>query len=135
MNEVALPRPLVNRILAHAQQGGDAEVCGLVSARNGVAHAVYPVSNAATDTAHRFRMDPREQIDAMRRMREAGEELFAIYHSHPHAPAAPAAIDLSEAAYPEALQLIVSLNTGGVLELQAFRLHTGSVVPIPLTLF
>jgi proteasome lid subunit RPN8/RPN11 len=132
MNEAVIPRSIVNRILAHAQQGGEAEVCGLVAARNGVCTQVYPIANAAPDRTHRFVMEPTVQIDAMRRMREAGEELFAIYHSHPHAPAAPSPTDLAEAAYPEALYLIVSLNTEGVLEMQGFRLKEQHVFPVPL---
>ena len=65
-------------------------------------------------------------------MRENGEELFAIYHSHPHAPATPSATDLQQAAYPTALYLIISLNTKGVLELQGFRLHRQQVTPVEL---
>ena len=77
-------------------------------------------------------MEPAAQIEAMRRMREGGEELFAIYHSHPHAPAEPSAQDLQEAAYPEALYLIVSLDTKGVLEMRGFRLHHGEVDRVDL---
>jgi proteasome lid subunit RPN8/RPN11 len=132
MNSVLIPRPLVNRILSHAQSGGDDEVCGLVGAREGMPSSVYPIANAAADRSRRFRMEPRVQIDAMRRMREAGEQLFAIYHSHPHAPPVPSATDLAEAAYPESLYLIVSLNTQGVLELRGFRLGEKEVIPIDL---
>lgn len=134
LEEIHLPRAIVNRILAHAQQEREEEVCGLVTARDGVPRTVYPIPNAHADRGHRFAMEPHAQIDAMRRMREAGETLFAIYHSHPHAPAAPSAADLAEAAYPEALYLIVSLNTQGVLELQGFRLHGHTTVSVPLTI-
>jgi proteasome lid subunit RPN8/RPN11 len=69
----------------------------------------------------------------MRHMREAGEELFAIYHSHPHAPAEPSVRDIAEAAYPQAIYLIISLNTTGVLELRGFRLAQGLVENVDLT--
>jgi proteasome lid subunit RPN8/RPN11 len=61
-------------------------------------------------------------------MRERGEELFAIFHSHPQAPAEPSATDLELAAYPDALYLIVSLNTKGVLELRGFRIDASRAV-------
>ncbi|WP_306304449.1 M67 family metallopeptidase [Methylogaea oryzae] len=83
----------------------------------------YPVANAAGDPATRFQLDPQGQIAAMRAMREKGEALFAIFHSHPTAPALPSAEDAAQAAYPEALYLIISLNTKGVLELRGFRLQ------------
>jgi len=131
---VQLDRTIVNRILAHAQQAPEQEVCGLIGAGGGVPQRVYPVRNAAAEADHLFAMDPQQQIDAMRRMRENGEELFAIYHSHPHAAATPSPLDLEQAAYPDALYLIVSLNTKGVLELQGFRLRDQVVEPIALEL-
>lgn len=131
---VQLDRTIVNRILAHAQQAPEQEVCGLIGASGGVPRRVYPVRNAAAETDHLFAMDPQQQIDTMRRMREQDEELFAIYHSHPHAPATPSSLDLEQATYPDALYLIVSLNTKGVLELQGFRLRGNRVETVALEL-
>jgi len=71
---------------------------------------------------------------ALRLMRERGEELFAIYHSHPSSPATPSIIDLEEAGYPEALYLIISLNTKGVLEVRGFRLNGHDAKEVPLEL-
>lgn len=133
MADVKLPRTLINGILAHAQHSPEIEVCGLIGSTRDGGFQLYPVANVASEADHLFRMDPAVQIDAMRRMREAGEDLFAIYHSHPHAPAEPSARDLDEAAYPEALYLIISLNTKGVLELRGFRLRKGSVESVDLT--
>ncbi|MEW5792162.1 MAG: Mov34/MPN/PAD-1 family protein [Pseudomonadota bacterium] len=119
---IRLPRTLVNQVLAQAQQHPGEEVCGLIGARGEQPTTLYPVPNRLHDP-RRFAMDESAQIDAFRTMRDSGETLFAIYHSHPHAPAYPSATDLAESAYPEALYLIVSLNTKGVLELRAFRLE------------
>jgi len=127
MNEITFPRTLVNQILQQAQRAGDREVCGLVSARQGRPVHSYPVANVAADPAHRFQMDPQQQIEVMRQMRERGETLFAIYHSHPDAPARPSAEDLREAAYPDALYIIVSLATEGTLEMRGFRLHDSHI--------
>ena len=130
---IPIPRSVVNRILTLARQAPEQEVCGLIGARDG-ALQVYPVANGAEQKGELFRMEPREQIDAMRRMREAGEELFAIYHSHPHAPAEPSVRDREEAAYPEALYLIISLGTKGVLKMRGFRLGNDTAVPVELAL-
>lgn len=133
MKTKIIPRTVVNQILTHAQSNPEQEVCGLIGSINDSATQIYPIKNIASDTTCLFRMDPKEQIDAMRKMRETGESLYAIYHSHPHSPAKPSATDLSEAAYPEALYIIVSLNTKGVLEMQGFRLENGNVENIRLT--
>lgn len=132
---IELPRALVNHILHHAQASPDLEVCGLIGAKNGIPHSCHPVANAAADPHVRFQLDPKGQIDAMRQIREAAEELFAIFHSHPTAPAEPSAADLAEAAYPETLYLVISLNTKGVLEMRGFRIGADkSVKEIPLLL-
>ena len=67
-------------------------------------------------------------------MRDQGEELFAIYHSHPTSPAIPSAVDLEQAVYPAALYLIISLNTKGLLEMRGFRIDDRKAVEIPLIL-
>ena len=132
MSQVTLPITLVNKILTHAQRSPESEVCGLIAASDGVPDTVYPIANVADAPEKLFAMDPAAQIEAMRLMREADEELYAIYHSHPHAPAQPSQRDLEESAYPQALYLIVSLNTEGVLEMQGFRLHDGEIDKVDL---
>ncbi|MCI0654719.1 MAG: M67 family metallopeptidase [Methylococcaceae bacterium] len=119
--EVIFPRPLINQLLHQAQVSPDTEICGLIGSHHGIPTSCYPVRNIAARPAVRFRLDPEEQIAAMRRMRENHEDLFAIYHSHPSAPAEPSATDLEQANYPDALQIIISLNTKGVLEMRGFR--------------
>lgn len=134
MPPIALSRTLVNQILQHAQSAPEDEVCGLIGTNATGSMHVYPVTNVAADTHHLFAMDPKGQIDAMRKMRDAGETLFAIYHSHPHTPAAPSAIDLQQSAYPEALYLIISLDTKGVLEMRGYKLCERAVEGIELAL-
>lgn len=45
-------------------------------------------------------MNPKEQIRALRDIRESGLELLAIYHSHPISDAWPSAHDKDVALYP-----------------------------------
>jgi proteasome lid subunit RPN8/RPN11 len=119
---IELPRALVNHMLHLAQSHPHMEVCGLLGAQDGKPTSCYPVANAAATPHLRFQLDPAGQIDAMRQIRERGEALFAIFHSHPAAPAEPSAVDLAEAAYPDALNLLISLDTKGVLEMRGFRI-------------
>lgn len=134
MIAVKIPRALVNELLHQAQLGADCEICGLIGARDGVAQHCYPVPNIAVEPQQRFIMDPKTQIDALRQMRACGETLFAIYHSHPTAPAAPSMMDRNEAGYPEALYLIISLNTKGVLEMRGFYIQGEGVAEVALEL-
>ncbi len=121
-NPIAIPRPLVNQMLHHAQLHPELEVCGLIGAYNQQPTSCYPIRNITDNPSTRYEMDPSEQLDAMRQMQQSEEQLFAIYHSHPHTQAQPSPTDLQLANYPEALYLIISLNTKGVLEMRGFRL-------------
>jgi proteasome lid subunit RPN8/RPN11 len=123
MAKVILPRAMVNQLLHQAQVNFQREICGLIGARDGIPSCCYPVNNIALDPQRQFLMDPHGQIEAMCCMRERGEELFGIYHSHPETPPLPSKSDIAQAAYPEALYLIISLNTKGVLEMRGFRLQ------------
>ncbi|AMK77689.1 MULTISPECIES: M67 family metallopeptidase [Methylomonas] len=133
--EISLPRKLTNQLLHLAQLSPDAEVCGLIGADNqGMPVSCYPVENSATTPENRFLLDASQQIEAMRQIRDKGETLFAIYHSHPHSPAQPSPTDIKEASYPDALHLIISLNTKGVLELRGFKIAGQSAEEVELNL-
>jgi [CysO sulfur-carrier protein]-S-L-cysteine hydrolase len=132
--EIQIPRKLTNQLLHLAQLSPDYEVCGLIGSKNGHPCTCYPVKNSAPHPEQRFLLDAKQQITAMSAMRNQGEDLFAIYHSHPAAPALPSATDLEQAAYPDAIYLIISLNTKGVLEMRGFKIDHQNATEIPLTL-
>lgn len=132
MNIIKLPRTIVNQLLTQAQQHADMEVCGLISSKNNKAVRVYPVDNISSDKSHLFEMDPARQIEVMKTMRENGEQLFAIYHSHPDSPAEPSIKDIEQSSYPDALYLIISLSTKGVLEMKGFYIRDSKIEIVDL---
>ncbi len=127
-----LPRALINQLLHHAQQSPVDEACGLIGGKQGLPEHCYPIANIAAVPRKLFAIDPAQQIAALRAMRERGEELYAIYHSRPDAPPLPSPADLAQCGYAEALYLIISLQTRGVLEMRGFRLEHGVVSEAPL---
>jgi len=131
---IQIPRRLANQLLHLAQISPDFEICGLIGGKNDLPCSCYPIKNTAEQPQQRFQLDPGQQISAMAKMRDQGEKLFAIYHSHPTAPATPSAIDLELASYPEALYLIISLNTKGILEMRGFKIDHKSAQEIVLSL-
>jgi proteasome lid subunit RPN8/RPN11 len=132
--EIKITRPLATHLLGLAQKSPQQEICGLIGAVDGQPLTVYPINNIATNTARAFEMDPHEQIAAFKAIRAKGESLFAIYHSHPASPAIPSARDVAELGYPEAYQLIISLNTKGVLEMRAYCSNGAGLQEIQLGL-
>lgn len=132
--EVQISRKLTNELLHLAQLSPDAEICGLVGGVHGVPQSCYPVDNIAESPLNRFQLDPKQQIATMKMLRDKGEELFAIYHSHPHAPAEPSRRDIEEATYHNVIYLIISLNTKGVLEMRGYKLDGAKAHEVVLQL-
>ena len=131
---VQLPRQIASELLQLAQQSPDTEICGLVSRKNNQSLRCYPIENVANEPQKQFLLDAKQQITALKTMRENGEELFAIYHSHPNAPACPSAADLDMANYEDSLYFIISLSTKGILELRAFEIKNKIATEVQITL-
>jgi [CysO sulfur-carrier protein]-S-L-cysteine hydrolase len=111
-------------IIAHARESAPIECCGLIS---GVSEAqcttLYPLRNVASSPEQAYEAAPEELFAAQRQMRERGERLFAIYHSHPRANnPAPSETDVRLAYYPAAVYLIVGLG-GREPVIRAFRIN------------
>ncbi len=118
-----LPDRIHRELIAAAKASPDEEVCGLLAGTGDRADQRLPVENRL----HRFDafdMAAEGLIDAMRRIREEGWTLLAIYHSHPGTPPWPSETDLARNQYPEALHLIIGREEGD-WRIRAFRLEEG----------
>jgi len=134
LTEIAIPRKIIQDLLHHAQQTPNEEVCGLISSQNKMPLRSYPIKNSADKPETFFSLDAQQQIQAMAEMRNNDEQLFAIYHSHPTAPAIPSQADLEQANYPEALHLIISLNIKGIMEIRGYQIQENKFCEIALSL-
>ena len=126
-----LPAALRDDILAHARAEAPKEACGLVAGRNARATRVIRCTNAHPAAVTRYTIDPREQLRAFRDMEGNGEDLVAIYHSHPATQAYPSPTDRAEAHYPEAVYVLVSLRDA-TPDVRAFQIRDGWVREVPL---
>ena len=106
------------------------ECCGLLSGKNGLITDVHPVRNEADKPETRYFATPEELFSAMRRIREAGQSLLGVYHSHPRTPAYPSASDVEMAFYPEAFYFIISLEPA--VELRAFKIEESRIADVEI---
>jgi proteasome lid subunit RPN8/RPN11 len=120
---ITLQRVHVDEVLAHARAVTPAECCGLIGgADDGGASSIYRLRNISPDAFVSYEAAPEELFAAQRQMRERGEQLLAIYHSHPRsAEPAPSETDVRLAYYPSAVYLIIGLG-GAAPVLRAFRI-------------
>lgn len=118
-------------IADHAKQAYPAEACGLIGGVGDHATHIVPIPNAANDPQRRFHLDERAFVQAFDSLQRQSSEIIAVYHSHPQGEPIPSLTDLSEAAYPDLIYLIVGLR-GGQPALAAWSLRSGRAVPVEL---
>lgn len=111
------------QIIAHAREADPHECCGLVGGtENRAAQTVYPMRNVAPNSKVAYEAAPEDLFAAQRQMRARGEQILAIYHSHPRSTDPyPSDTDVRLAYYPSAVYLIVGLGNREPC-LKAFRI-------------
>ncbi|MFH1858552.1 MAG: M67 family metallopeptidase [Candidatus Omnitrophota bacterium] len=102
------------------------EGCGFLAGPGEVATTFYSIANTEQSPT-RYLMDPKGQLEAIKKMRARGEKMLGIYHSHVVTAACPSFSDISLANYPEAHYVIVSLAEGEEPIVRAFRIERGKV--------
>ena len=111
------------KILAHAKESAPAECCGLIG--GSTPHkgtTVYRLHNVAPNADVAYEAAPEDLFAAQRKMRDRGEELLGIYHSHPRAVEPfPSPTDVRLAYYPQAVYFIIGL-AGDEPVMKAFRI-------------
>ena len=100
-----------DQIFAYARAADPAECCGLIGgSEEGQAKSIYPLGNVAFDREVAYEAAPEELFAAQRQMRERGEQLLAIYHSHPRSnDPTPSDTDVRLAYYPSTMYFIIGL--------------------------
>lgn len=113
----------LSEIILHAQEANPDECCGLIGGSvDGRAESIYRLINVASNTESAYEAAPEQLFAAQKQMRQRGEMLLSIYHSHPRASEpTPSDTDVRLAFYPSATYLIVGL-AGIEPVVRAFRI-------------
>ncbi len=133
MPDLIIPRDLFNEVLEYCSSVFPHEACGILAGIEGRVARVYPVKNIDPSPVSYF-MDPSEQLQIQKRMRERKEEMVAIFHSHPQSPAYPSAKDVHLAFYEDAFYMIVGLSEDIIGETRAFTIVGGNVQEITISI-
>ena len=112
------------KILEHARTGLPNEACGLLGGYtkedgSQVITDVYLLRNVDESREH-FSMDPKEQLSAIKDIRQNGYQMIGNFHSHPESPSRPSEEDKRLAFDPNIEYLILSLMDAENPVLKAF---------------
>ena len=127
-----LSQPHLAEVIQHARAQAPHECCGLIGGNDARTRTVYQMRNVAADPLVTYEAAPEDLFAAQRAMRDCGEQLLAIYHSHPRSnDPQPSETDVRLAYYPSAVYFIVGLGDEGPC-LRAFRIseHEGRWEPV-----
>lgn len=105
---LTIPKAIFEAMVEHCRNGLPNEACGFLGGRDGRVEEIYPLTNAAASPVF-YRPADKEMIESMRSIEEQGIELAAIFHSHVASSPYPSPTDVTEAHYPDAVYVIVSL--------------------------
>ena len=83
---IYIPTEIVDAIKKQAVDESPDEACGYLAGKENRVISRIPMTNVDHSPEH-FTFDPVEQFDAIKRAREEGYSLIAVYHSHPATPA------------------------------------------------
>lgn len=125
-----IEKKILTALLAHGRREEPNEACGYLAAKDGVVCRHFELRNIDAAPDH-YSMDPAEQFAVIRRMRDEGLQVAAVYHSHPETPARPSVEDIRLAHDPGMTYVIVSLMAG-VEPVKAFKIKQGEVIDVPL---
>ncbi|WP_290742741.1 M67 family metallopeptidase [Fibrobacter sp. UBA4309] len=110
---ITLPKSEYEKILAHAKKNLPEEACGLIAGRiegsDKHIEKVYLLTNIDHSNEH-FSLDPKEQLAAIKDMRQNGLIPLGNWHSHPESPSRPSEEDKRLAYDSRASYLILSLQ-------------------------
>ncbi len=127
---LTIPQGIYREMVAAARAEAPLEACGLLAGRENQVESLFPMTNGDASAEH-FSLIPEEQFAAAREIRARGQQLLAVWHSHPATPSRPSPEDLRLAVAPDMLHLILSL-AGEEPKLRGFRIADGRATPVEL---
>jgi proteasome lid subunit RPN8/RPN11 len=133
MDRLVIPPALLDRMVAHCRASYPDETCGIFAGKGGIAEKIYEMTNVEPSPVS-YLMDPKEQFLAMKEMRNEGNRMIAIYHSHPQSPPFPSGKDISLAFYPDTVYVIVGLIDRDRPEIRGFEIREGNVSEVPISI-
>jgi proteasome lid subunit RPN8/RPN11 len=128
-----IPGPIRGEIVAHARDHWPRECCGIIAGNDGNPTGLHRLTNLEPGVS-RYLFDDEEFFKVYWDIENRGEQLLAVYHSHPITVAYPSKTDVEFAAWPEAVYVICSLKDPDAPVIRGFRIIDGEITEVDLAL-
>jgi proteasome lid subunit RPN8/RPN11 len=129
---LTLTQLLADELIAHCRSRYPKEACGYLAGRQpGTIEQVYPMRNVE-DSPIGYSMDPKEQLQVDKLMRQRGQRLLGIYHSHTASPAYPSSVDVGLAISPDVSYVLLSLVDQAHPDLKSYRIDGQEITSEPI---
>jgi [CysO sulfur-carrier protein]-S-L-cysteine hydrolase len=132
---VELSADMLQALIDHARAEYPNEMCGVIvgdrpAAGGGKPTRWQPTRNRAASPL-RYEIHPDDLLRLTIETEDAGDEFWAIVHSHTHSAPRPSLTDIGLAFYADALYILVSLAEAEPA-VAAWRIVDGAVHPVEL---
>ncbi len=121
-----IPKPIYQKMLAHAKREWPLECCGILSGKAKTVQKAFEVKNTE-ESPVLYSMSPQEQMEVFEEMEKESMEMIAIYHSHPKTIPFPSETDVKLTFYPDVSSIIISLKEEANPVMKAFQISKEAI--------
>lgn len=125
---VTLSAALHDEMIAHCRSRYPKEACGILAGTDETVEQVYRMTNVE-DSPIGYSMDPKEQLQIEKQMRQRGQRMVGIFHSHTSSDAYPSSVDVSLAISPDISYVLVSLTDQVQPDVKSYRIEGTTITP------
>ena len=118
---LSVSKKQVDEAVAYCKSHYPKEACGLFGGTDGRVQQVYLMRNVE-DSPIGYSMDPKEQLQVEKQMRQKGQKLIGIFHSHTASEAYPSSVDVNLAISPDVSYVLVSLKDQSKPDFRSYRI-------------
>ena len=124
-------------IITHCRSRYPKEACGLLVATAEARPSeiavvqIYPMTNVE-DSPIGYSMDPKEQLLIDKQMRQRGQQMLAIFHSHTASEAYPSSVDVRLAISPDISYVLISLKDQARPVFKSYRIDGTTITEEPV---
>lgn len=119
-----IKKDIYDEMINYCKEGLPYEVCGILAGKDNCVTEIFKIKNVENSSFSYF-MDPKQQLKAMKQMKERFLQFLAVFHSHPFGSPFPSDKD-KQLAFYDVYYLIIALMP--TVEVKCFKIKNREVI-------